>query len=157
MLALALVLWWVLSGERQAHTRIIGGVQEIAVVVDSRYRPSTIVAWRGIPLRLLFLRKDDQPCSDRVIFSGFGVNRYLAPHRATEITLLPPHTGEFLFTCRMGIYRGKLIVREPPHAMLLSGRGRARDSEREVVQTAASARQGGPTPMASGTRRSARG
>jgi len=86
------------------------GVQEARVVVRRRYRPAVIVARRGVPLRLRFIRDEDDPCSQKVIFPDFGISRPLPAHRTTAIELTPDREGEFLFTCEMGMYQGTLVV-----------------------------------------------
>ncbi len=89
------------------------GVQEATVVVRGRYRPATVVVERGIPVRLLFDRQEDQACSERVIFSDSQQERWLAPFATTVVQFIPTRSGEFLFTCAMGMYQGRLVVQEP--------------------------------------------
>jgi plastocyanin domain-containing protein len=85
--------------------------QEAEVIVNGSYRPAVVAVRKGVPVRLRFVRLDDNPCSERVIFEGFRVNRALAPYAATEVELLPDKAGEYLFTCQMGMYQGWLVVR----------------------------------------------
>jgi len=94
---------------QRAHLRA-DGVQEAKVIVRERYRPAAIVARRGVPLRLRFVRDEDNPCSQKVIFPDFGISRSLAAHRTTTVEVTPNSEGEFLFTCEMGMYQGTLIV-----------------------------------------------
>jgi P-type Cu+ transporter len=89
------------------------GVQEVEVLVRGRYQPDTLMVRAGIPARLLFNRQEDTPCSDRVIFSDFKQEQWLAPFAITPIQFIPSRTGEFLFTCAMGMYQGHLLVKEP--------------------------------------------
>jgi plastocyanin domain-containing protein len=86
------------------------GVQEARVVVRERYRPPVIVARCGLPLRLSFVRDEENPCSQKVIFPDFGIARSLPAHRTTTIEITPEREGEFLFTCEMGMYQGTLLV-----------------------------------------------
>jgi len=86
------------------------GTQEASIVVRERYRPSVIVARCGVPLRLKFIRDEDNPCSQRVIFPDFGISRSLPAHRTTPVELVPQREGEFLFTCAMGMYQGTIVV-----------------------------------------------
>jgi P-type Cu+ transporter len=88
------------------------GVQEIAVLVRGRYQPDTLTVRAGVPTRLLFNRQEDTPCSERVIFSDFKQEQRLAAFAVTPIQFIPSRTGEFLFTCAMGMYQGRLLVRE---------------------------------------------
>ena len=112
---LAPVGLWLLAHRPEVARAVTGsdGVQEMTIVVRGNYRPATIVARRGVPLRLLFDRQEDDPCSERVIFSDFQQERRLAPFATTAVQFIPARTGEFLFTYAMGMYQGRLLVEEP--------------------------------------------
>lgn len=86
------------------------GIQELEIVVQGRYWPNVVVVKEGIPVRLKFTRREGIACSDRVIFSDFNVRRKLAPFCTTPIEFVPGKAGEFLFTCAMGMYQGRLVV-----------------------------------------------
>jgi Cu+-exporting ATPase len=106
-----LVGGWAYARSRPQRARLARqGVQEATVIVRERYRPAVIVARRGVPLRLRFIRDEDDPCSQKVIFPDFGISRSLPAHRTTAIEVTPNREGEFLFTCEMGMYQGTLIV-----------------------------------------------
>lgn len=84
------------------------GRQVVEVTVHGAYRPSAIVARAGLPLRLVFRREDDDPCSERVIFSAPRLDRRLAPTGTTAVDLPAGPSGEVRFTCGMGRYRGHI-------------------------------------------------
>ncbi len=92
------------------------GRQVVHVVVDRGYRPDAIVAWAGMPLRLVFRREDHDACSERIVFSSPHLDRRLAPTGTTTIELPAQSPGEIRFTCGMGRYRGhiELIARRAP-------------------------------------------
>lgn len=104
---------WYLSMRHRAVAARIGedGVQEVEILVRGRYRPAIVVVKRGTPVRLLFNRQEDDPCSERVIFSDFQQERRLAPFATTTVQFIPTSAGEFLFTCAHGLYQGRLLVR----------------------------------------------
>jgi plastocyanin domain-containing protein len=87
------------------------GEQVVEIVVDHGYRPRLIVARSGVPLRLVFHRRDAETCSERVVFSSPHVDRRLAPHGETTIVLPPQLPGEVRFTCAMGRYHGRIELR----------------------------------------------
>lgn len=89
------------------------GYQEVRVVINGGYRPDTVRVQQGMPVRIRFLREEDDVCSERVVFSAFGVDRRLPPFQETAVEFLPTTTGTFLFTCDWGIYRGSLVVTPP--------------------------------------------
>lgn len=85
-----------------------GHVQVVEVAVRGAYRPDAIVARAGVPLRILFLRDDDDSCSERVVFSAPRIDRRLAPDAVTVVDLPAQPAGEIRFTCGMGRYRGRI-------------------------------------------------
>ncbi len=113
---------WLFTHRLEGARAVVGddGVQVVTIVVRGHYRPAMVVARRGVPLRLLFDRREDEPCSERVIFSDFQQERWLAPFATTPIQFIPTRTGEFLFTCAMGMYQGRLVVEEPRAAGLVA-------------------------------------
>jgi hypothetical protein len=80
----------------------------VHIVVADGYHPDQFAVAEGVPLRLVFRRDEDHPCSDKVVFSAPRLERRLAP-MATTIVDLPPHWGtDIRFTCGMGRYRGRI-------------------------------------------------
>ena len=114
--------WWLWRrrwGGKQA--RLVGAsMQEIDVSVNGGYNPNVVVVRKGIPVRFNFTRSEDDPCSEWVIFSDLEVKRRLPAFKTTSVVFTPDKEGEFLFTCALGMYRGKLIVkrRKPAQAAL---------------------------------------
>lgn len=105
---------WVAARHRSRATASMAadGVQEAEIVVRGRYRPDTVALRAGVPTRLLFNRQEDTPCSERVIFFGLKQEQRLAPFATTAVQFIPSDSGEFLFTCAMGMYQGRLLVRQ---------------------------------------------
>lgn len=88
----------------------LSGHQVVDIVVDRGYTPCTIVAAEGIPIRLVFHRQDEDPCSERVVFSSPRIDRRLMPSGTTTIELPGQLPGQVRFTCGMGLYRGRIEV-----------------------------------------------
>ena len=108
-IAVAGVGVWLLRRPPSATVRP-DGTQEITILVKGTYHPQTFRARVGTPLRINFVRDEDEDCSRWVIFPDFGVERTLPAYRTTTIELTPDREGDFLFTCRMGMYHGSFIV-----------------------------------------------
>lgn len=106
-----LIVWffWIKSGigSRAATT---GSHQEVDILVKGGYTPDTIIVKRGIPVRLNFRREETSTCSDTVLFPDFGKSAKLPEGKTVAIEFLPDKTGNFEFTCQMGMLRGHLIV-----------------------------------------------
>jgi P-type Cu+ transporter len=101
------------TGDVTAEAVPGGGRQVATVVVEGGYHPSRVLARPGLPVRLVFDRRDDSACSERVMFGDAGVEAALAAHGRTMVDLpaLPPGSHEF--TCGMGMLHGTVEVAEP--------------------------------------------
>ena len=95
---------------RETAAASSGGSQSVEIVVSGGYRPDLIVAKKGVPLTLIFDRREDNPCSDEVVLPEFGVRRVLPAHARTAIEVTPQRAGEFPFTCGMSMLHGKIRV-----------------------------------------------
>ena len=104
---------------RTAATLSGGPTQTVRVFVRDGYHPDSITVRAGIPLRIAFRREDDDPCTERVVFSTPHVERRLVGAGTTVVELPAQPTGRILFTCGMGKYRGRIDV-VPARAGLLA-------------------------------------
>lgn len=87
------------------------GLQEVKIVVKGGYSPDVIVVKKGTPVRLDFYRDETADCSDTIVFGDFKIRKPLPAFKTTAIEFTPEKEGEYVFTCGMGMMRGKLIVR----------------------------------------------
>lgn len=101
---------WVRPSAYTTATKTPDGYQEAKVMVKSRYRPHTVRVVQDIPVRLRFVRLEDDRCSERVVFSTYAIDRRLPPFQESVVEFVPSETGTFLFTCEWGMYRGTLVV-----------------------------------------------
>ena len=92
--------------------REVVAASKITIVVDGGYAPDWILARRGMPLTLVFDRRDTSPCTDEIVLPDFGVRRSLPTGQKTVITIVPQHAGEFSFSCGMNMLHGKIRVAE---------------------------------------------
>jgi len=88
-----------------------GGVQEVEVVVKGVYSPNVIEAKAKEKLRISFKRDEEKSCSEYVIIPDFKIRKKLEPYKTTIVEFIPDRKGEFKFTCSMGMYSGKIIVK----------------------------------------------
>lgn len=109
------------------HARLAPrGDQSVEVVVDHGYRPQSIIARAGVPLRVIFRRRDADDCTDRVVFSSPHIDRRLARGTTTTIVLPAQPPGEVRFTCGMGRYHGQIQLRADRLPVLASIRAAMR-------------------------------
>jgi plastocyanin domain-containing protein len=112
ILLIILVNWYFFFSRRKAISASIkeSGVQEIKVIVKGGYTPDVIVVKKGIPVRINFYRDETADCSDTVVFGDFKIRKPLPAFKTTSIEFTPEKPGEYVFTCGMGMMKGKLIV-----------------------------------------------
>lgn len=84
------------------------GEQTVEVIVDRGYRPDSIIARAGVPLRVVFRRRDADECLDRVVFSSPRIDRRLARGTTTTVVLPAQPPGQVRFACGMGRYHGEI-------------------------------------------------
>jgi P-type Cu+ transporter len=109
--ALIAALAYFFFGPKQARrAEVRGGVQQVEVVVKGGYSPNLIRVQEGVPLRLIFERRENSDCSSRVVFPDFGVSKSLAAFGRTVVELMPKRSGEFGFACGMNMLHGTLLV-----------------------------------------------
>lgn len=108
-----LINWYFLFSRRKASSAEIkeGGIQEVQITVKGGYDPDVIVVKKGVPVRLNFYRDETADCSDTIVFGDFKIRKPLPAYRTTPVEFTPEKEGEYVFTCGMGMLRGKLIVR----------------------------------------------
>ena len=103
------IVWWFWIYKKQSEAQAQGSAVDI--IVDAGvYEPAVIRAKSGEEVTLRFIRKDSNPCSEKVLFNDLDVSADLPIGTPYELTFTPAEKGEFEFACQMGMYRGKLIV-----------------------------------------------
>lgn len=110
---IVLVNWYFFFSKRKTMAVSVqgSGIQEVQVNVKGGYNPDVIVVKKGLPVRLNFFRDETADCSDTVVFSDFNIRRLLPAYKTTAVEFTPEKEGEYVFTCGMGMLKGKLIVR----------------------------------------------
>ncbi len=100
-----------LNKEDKMETVVNGDYQEIVVLIaNSAYSPNTIVARKGIPLRITLRADSTAGCARDIIFPDFKIRKIVPDDTPVVIELSPNEAGTFKFHCSMDMARGKLIV-----------------------------------------------
>ncbi|MFL6192531.1 MAG: cupredoxin domain-containing protein [Thermoanaerobaculia bacterium] len=110
--AIVWVNWYFFLARRSSATAtaVAGGAQEVTITVRGGYEPAEIKVKRGLPVRLIFDRKEDSSCSEEVVIPEFNVRKFLPAFQKTPVELTPEKAGAFDITCGMSMLHGKLIV-----------------------------------------------
>ncbi len=89
---------------------IVYAGNEIDITIEGGYSPSAISIPEGKTTKLNFLRKDANSCLEEVVFSEFKIRKYLPINEKVTIEVTPKKKGEFVFSCGMNMFHGKIIV-----------------------------------------------
>ena len=107
---IALIIWWFWLARKK--TQRVNTAEPIDIIVDNGvYSPAVINAQQGETLQLRFTRKDATPCAEIVIFDRLDISSALPLNEPHLISIELKEKGEYNFTCQMGMYRGKVIVK----------------------------------------------
>jgi plastocyanin domain-containing protein len=106
---IAIIVWWFWLTDSDKSVK---ASDVIEVTVDGGvYKPAIIEAAPGQTLHLRFHRYDTSSCAQYVIFHELNLSEQLPTNQPYTIELtLPDKTGEYEFTCQMGMYRGRIDV-----------------------------------------------
>jgi P-type Cu+ transporter len=110
MALMAALAWYFFGSRRGARSEVRDGIQEVEIEVKGGYSPDLIHVRQGVPLRLVFDRREAGECTSRVVFEDLGVDAYLPPHERTAVELVPDRPGRFRFACGMNMVHGMLVV-----------------------------------------------
>lgn len=107
-----LVNWYFFFSKRKATVAELKerGIQEVKVTVKGGYTPDVIVVKKNLPVRINFYRDETAECSDTIVFGDFNIRKPLPAFKITTIEFTPEKPGEYIFTCGMGMMKGKLVV-----------------------------------------------
>jgi plastocyanin domain-containing protein len=110
LVLIGLIVWWFWLSKPKSQWAASGVVD---IVVDGGvYVPARIEVTAGQPVTLRFLRKDANPCAEKVLFDDLGIAADLPIGQPVELTITPKTAGDYAFTCQMQMYRGTLVVKD---------------------------------------------
>lgn len=84
---------------------------EVDIIVDGGYQPEVISVPIGKTTKLNFVRKDSNSCLEEVVLGDFKIKKYLPLNQKVTVELTPQKKGEFGYSCGMGMFHGKIIVK----------------------------------------------
>ena len=117
VLVTALLGWFFFGPKRAGRVELEDGVQVVRVTVDGGYSPDLIEGVRpGVPLRMVFDRREGGECTSRVVIPDFKVNATLPAFRTTAVEFVPAAAGEYRFACGMNMVSGTIRVQGDPPA-----------------------------------------
>lgn len=90
--------------------RVVVVKDEVEIVVEGGYTPESISIPKGKTSKIVFFRKDPNSCLEEVVLGDFKIRRQLPLNQKVAIEITPQQSGEFKYSCGMGMYHGTIIV-----------------------------------------------
>ncbi len=106
LVGIGLTYWFFLM-RNEKEIAVSGSVD---ITVEGGYTPETISIPKGKTTKITFVRSDPTSCLEEVVLSDFKIRKYLPLNEKVSIELTPQSTGEFVYSCGMNMYHGKIIV-----------------------------------------------
>lgn len=107
VISILFVYWFFFMKKEQ----VVEADDSIDILVEGGYKPSTISVPFGKTTKINFLRKDSNSCLNEVILADFKIKRDLPMNEKVTVEVTPDKKGNFDFSCGMGMFHGKLIVK----------------------------------------------
>ena len=102
--------YWFFLVKKESKAKEVSG--SIDILVKGGYLPDVISVKKGKTVTLNFIRKDESSCLEEVLLSDFKIKKYLPLNKKISIQITPQKIGKFDFSCGMGMFHGKLIVKD---------------------------------------------
>lgn len=99
---------WFFLGKKDKEVAVSN---EVDIMVDGGYSPEVISIPKGKTTKINFIRKDPTECLSEVVLGDFKIRKELPLNQKVMVEINPQKTGEFGYSCGMGMYHGKIIVK----------------------------------------------
>jgi Cu(I)/Ag(I) efflux system membrane fusion protein len=86
---------------------------EPTIIVKGGYEPEVLRLAANQPRRIVFDRRDEGACTDKVLIPSLGIEQQLKPFAKTVIDLPTTATGEIDYSCGMHMLHGKIVATTP--------------------------------------------
>lgn len=107
LLGIAFTYWFFLmKKEKEVNVE-----NEVDIEVNGGYSPEVISIPKGKLTKINFIRVDPTDCLSEVVLGDFNIRKELPLNQKVTIEITPQKSGEFGYSCGMGMYHGKIIVK----------------------------------------------
>ncbi len=119
VLALLAVGTFAVAAPQASHTTVkpvaakeVKGIQKLSITVsEGKYSPAVISVKRGKPVELTFIGGKHMGCGGTVVFKSLKQFKDVQTGKSIVFKFTPKSAGTIEFTCGMGMYHGKVIVK----------------------------------------------
>ncbi len=103
-----LFIYWFFLMKKEKEIKVSDSVD---ITVNGGYSPEVISIPVGKTTKINFLRTDPTECLSEVVLGDFKIKRELPLNQKVTVEINPKKKGEFDYSCSMGMYHGKIIVK----------------------------------------------
>lgn len=89
--------------------KIPDGAYKVVVSKDG-FAPQEISFKKGQPLKLAFVRIDEENCADEIVFKDLNIRKKIAVGEVVTVDVPTDKSGELNFACGMNMYKGKIVI-----------------------------------------------
>lgn len=104
-----LLTYWFFLKKEDKQVEVTG--DEMDITVEGGYKPASVVIPFGKTTKLIFFRKDPSSCLEEVVLGDFKMRKFLPLNEKVTLEVTPQKKGEFGFSCGMGMFHGKILVK----------------------------------------------
>lgn len=101
-------VYWFFLAKKEKEKAIS---ESVDIIIDGGYSPEVISIPVGKLTKLNFIRKDPTECLEEVVLGDFKIRKTLPLNEKVTVEITPQEKGEFGYSCGMGMYHGKILVR----------------------------------------------
>lgn len=104
---LVIFIYWFFLGKTE---KSVEAKDSLEILVKGGYKPEVISIPLGKETTLDFFRQDPSSCLEEVVMPDFGIRKFLPLNEKISVVITPKTKGEFIFSCGMNMFHGKIIV-----------------------------------------------
>lgn len=88
------------------------GIQKATITIEGgKYNPSIVSVEKGKPVELTFAGGKELGCGGTIVFKSMNMSKDVQSGKTVTFNFTPKEAGEIAFTCGMGMYDGKVVVK----------------------------------------------
>lgn len=106
LFSIVFTYWYFLMRKEE----IVKVKDSIDIIIKGGYSPETISIPIGKTTKINFIRHDSNTCLEEVVLGDFKIKKFLPLNEQVSIQITPKEKGEYLFSCGMNMFHGKIIV-----------------------------------------------
>ncbi len=88
------------------------GTQRVTITIDGgKYNPSVVTVEKGKPVELTFQGGQQLGCGGTVVFKSLNMSKDVESGKTVTFNFTPQEAGDIAFTCGMGMFDGRVVVK----------------------------------------------